>query len=262
VVKWTEAFSDFLNRVIGSRYIPLAYVVCSEAAVPAAAPPLHNNLPYSIVHGSVEAELMARASHDHALFRDDNALVYYYIEEATRSTTYAASIKPFQRAKNGRGAFLAMISQYAGGEDKWRALIKESEDLLHNQRWKGQQSNYSLEKFIGQHRSAYVNLSQCASHVNYQLPNEISRVTYLLNGLECMHPPLQASMALVRNDQAVCGKMNDFESTASFLLPHDPVANRRTNNQKRNANISEVVAHVSSQERGNNCQAQNWQNRC
>ena len=120
---------------------------------PAAAPLLHNNLPYSIVHGSVEAELMAHALHDHALFRDDNALVYYYIEEATRSTTYAASIKPFQRAKNGRGAFLAMISQYAG-EDKWRALIKESEDLLHNQRWKGQQSNYSLERFIGQHRSA------------------------------------------------------------------------------------------------------------
>jgi len=64
-----------------------------------------------------------------------------------------------------------------------------------------------------------------------------------------MHaPPLQASMALVCNDQAACGKMNDFESTASFLLPHDPVANRRTNDQKRNADISEVVADVSSQE--------------
>jgi hypothetical protein len=24
VVKWKEAFNDFLNRVIGSRYIPLA----------------------------------------------------------------------------------------------------------------------------------------------------------------------------------------------------------------------------------------------
>jgi hypothetical protein len=64
--------------------------------------------------------------------------VYYYIEEATRSTVYAASIKPFQRTKNGRGAFAAMLSQYAG-KDKWRALIKESEDLMHRQRWKGQQ---------------------------------------------------------------------------------------------------------------------------
>lgn len=241
VVKWTEAFTDFLNRVSGSRYIPLAYVVRPDAVVPAAAPPLLNNAPYSIVHGSVEAELIARASHDHALFKGDNALVYYYIEEATRSTVYAASIKPFQRTKNGRGAFAAMLSQYAG-EDKWRALIKESEDLMHRQRWKGQQSNYSLEKFIGQHRAAFVNLTQCADHVNYQLPNEISRVTYLLDGLECMHPPLQASMALVRHDPV--GKMNDFEATASFLLPHDPVATRRTNDRKRQADVSEITADV------------------
>ena len=111
VVKWTEAFSDFLNRVIGSScYIPLAYVICSEeAAVPAAAPPLYNNLPYSIVHGSVEAKLMARGSHNHALLQDNNALVYYYIEGATRSTTYAASIKPFQRAKNGRARHVLSV---------------------------------------------------------------------------------------------------------------------------------------------------------
>jgi hypothetical protein len=241
VVKWTEAFNDFLNRVIGSRYIPLAYVVRSDPVVPNQAPPLMNNQPFSTVHGSVEAELIARASHDHALFKDDNALVYYYIEEATRTTVYAASIKPFQRTKNGRGAFTAMLSQYAG-EDKWRALIKDSEDMMHRQKWKGQQSNFSLEKFIGQHRASFVNLTQCADHVNYQLPNEISRVTYLLDGLESMHPPLQASMALVRND--VNGKMNDFEATASFLMPHDPVANRRTTDRKRQADVSEIVADV------------------
>ena len=26
-IKWTEAFQDFLNRVIGARMIPLAYVI-------------------------------------------------------------------------------------------------------------------------------------------------------------------------------------------------------------------------------------------
>ena len=47
---------------------------------------------------------------------------------------------------------------------------------------------------------------------------------------------------------ATCGKMNDFESTASFLLPHDPVANRRTNDRKRNADMKLLPMHVSSQE--------------
>jgi len=47
--------------------------------------------------------LIAPASHeDHTLFRDNNAQVYYFLEEATRGTTFAVSIKPFQRRKDGR----------------------------------------------------------------------------------------------------------------------------------------------------------------
>jgi hypothetical protein len=183
--------------------------------------------------------LIARASHAHPLYREDNAEVYYKIEEATRGTSSAASIKPFQRRKDGRGAYNAMLTQYAG-EDKWHALIKEAEDLLHNRKWKGQQTNYSLEKFIGQHQAAFVNLSQCKTHVAYQLPNEISRVTYLLTGIECMSAPLQAAMALVCNNTGANGKVNDFESTAAFLLPHDPVSTRRAAT-KCGAEVSEVV---------------------
>ena len=53
-------------------------------------------------------------------FRDDNSVVYYHLEEATRGTSYAASIKPFQRGKDGRGAWKALTSPYAG-KDKWEA---------------------------------------------------------------------------------------------------------------------------------------------
>ena len=71
-----------------------------------------------------------QASHTHTLFWDDNAAVYYALEEATRSTSYAASIKPFQRSKNGRGVLLALTNQYAGN-DKWEAEIRKQDDLLH-----------------------------------------------------------------------------------------------------------------------------------
>jgi hypothetical protein len=70
------------------------------------------------------------------------------------------------------------------------------------------------------------------------LPNEISRVTYLLAGIEYMHAPLQAAMALVRADQDATGKMHDFEATASF----DPVTTKRigSNRKRTAADISEV----------------------
>ena len=84
IIKWTEAFQDFLHRVIGARMIPLAYVVRIDPQVPGLAPTLAPNQPHSTEHGSVEGELTARASHTHALFRDDNSVVYYHLEEATR----------------------------------------------------------------------------------------------------------------------------------------------------------------------------------
>ena len=114
IIKWTEAFQDFLHRVIGARMIPLAYVIQPDPQVPGIAPTLAPNQPHSTEHGSVEEELIARASHTHALFRDDNSVVYYHLEKATRGTPYAASIKAFTRAKDGRGAWKALTSQYAG----------------------------------------------------------------------------------------------------------------------------------------------------
>ena len=227
IIKWTEAFRDYLHRIIGVRTIPLAYVIRSDATVPAIGPQAVGT-PHSTEHGAIETELIARASHGHALFREDNSAVYYKLEEATRATVYAASIKPFQRTKNGRDAWLALSNQYAGN-DKWEAEIKRYEQLLHTREWKGQ-SNFTLERFIQQHRNAYVSMQAAAEHVTYQLPNEHSRVGYLLDGIICNDAGLQAAMASIKTDQAVGGLRNDFEATATILLPYDPVQKKRGDN--------------------------------
>ena len=223
------------------RTIPLAYVIRQEVDVPVVPPTQANNKPHSTVYGSIEVELVARTSHDHELYREDNASVYYHLEEATRGTTYAASIKPYQRNKDGRGAWTALTSQYAG-QDKWEAEIKRQDDLLHTRVWKGQNS-FPLEGFIAQHRNAYVSMQQCADHVSYQLPNEHTRVGYLLEGIQCSDAGLQAAMASVRTDTDPDGMRNRFEKAAAHLLPYDPAAKKRaaaTNNKRNAAQISSV----------------------
>jgi hypothetical protein len=82
IIKWTEAFTDFLHRKIGVRMVPLAYVV-RELVAPGIPPGLANGLPHSAEHESVEGEMITSASHTHPLFRDDNSAVYYLLEEAT-----------------------------------------------------------------------------------------------------------------------------------------------------------------------------------
>ena len=152
---------------------------------------------------------------------------------------YTALIKPFQHAKNRRGAYAALTSQYAG-RDKWESEIHRQDDLLHNQVWKGQ-SNFPLEGFVAQHLNAFVSMQQCAEHVSFQLLNEHMKVGYLLEGIQSMDPGLQAAMASVKMDDGLNGMQNDFEAAAAHLLPYDPVA-------KKNAAMKRPVAQISSVE--------------
>jgi hypothetical protein len=247
IMKWSEAFRDILHRCIGVRNVPIVYVIREDAAVPAAVPTLMAGQPHSTEAGSVEMELTLRASHVHPLFREDNEAVYHRLEEATRGTSYAASLKPYQRTKDGRSAFQAIISQYAG-EDKWESELKKDESLLHTRKWKGQ-SNFPLEKHCAQHRNAFISMEQCAQHVDYQLPNEHSRVGYLLTGIENNDPGLQAAMAAVRTDKAPGGMRNDFEACVAHIVPYCPVAKKRTAGTKRGAaEISEVNADAEEAE--------------
>ena len=110
--------------------IPLAYITRKDEDVPVVVPPFQAGQPHSEVYGSIEGEMIAHASHTHAMFRDNNAAVYYALEEATRSTSYTASIMPFQSIKNGNGALQGLTNQYAGN-DKWEAEICKQDDLLH-----------------------------------------------------------------------------------------------------------------------------------
>ena len=248
IIRWTEAFSDFLHRVIGIRKIPLAYVIRDEVAVEAINNcPRMADCPHSTKHGSIEDELIARASHGHPTYREDNQAVYYHLEEATRSTPYAASIKPFQRARNGRAAWLALSGQYAG-VDKWEAEIKKHEQFLHTRKWKGQ-SNFTLERFIAQHRNAFVMMSAAAEHVAYQLPNEHSRVGLVLDNIECSDAGLQAAMASVRTDSAAAGGLrNNFELMAAHLLQYDPVQKKRAaqGDKRAAAEISNTTGEESA----------------
>ena len=253
VMQWVESFRDYLQRCIGVRNIPLVYVIRPDVAVPNPITGQAPNQPYTDEHGSIEEDLIARASHTHGLYKDDNASVYYRLEEATRSTPYADTIKPFQRCKDGRAAFESLSNQYAG-VDKWELELKKQDRLLHTRKWRGQ-NNYSLEKFCQHHRAAYVSMVSCSQHVEFQLPNGHTRVGYLLDAIENNDAQLQAAMANVRDDTgdgtaANPGKRNDFELAVAYILPSDPVARKRTITNKRGAAEISALGGASNDKNG------------
>ena len=133
-----------MYRTFGVREVPLLYVIRDKVAVtPEADDPLNGSHAYGESR-SVLDELIERLSHTHPLFKSDNAAVYSMLEEATRGSVYASSIKTYSRSKNGRDAWTSMVSSHAGN-DKWEQLQKDKMKFIMNTKWNGR--SYSLEKF-------------------------------------------------------------------------------------------------------------------
>ena len=126
---------EFFAKKIGTRGYPLAYVLRSDA-VPSLNPsPLLPNRPYSQEHGSVSNESIARVSHDHPLFSDDNAEVQEYLEEAYVGTHVHPTLKSFSRSKDGRSSWISILEQFMN-EERWREELKRQETITTTRRWK------------------------------------------------------------------------------------------------------------------------------
>jgi len=226
-IRWVESFKDCVFRTYGVRDTPLSYVIRDDAEVPSEVKdPLLPLKPFGET-GSILMELVKRMSHDDPLYKTDNGSVYSMLEVATRGTIYATTIKPFSRLKDGRKAWMAFISSHVG-EDKWETMQNEKQGFLMNTKWNGK--IYSLEKFLGQHRSAYVQLEEAAMHVNIQLPTEHTRVGYLLKNINNNDPDLRAAIGSIRINTN--GMRDDFEKSVTTLLPVCPYA------KHKNATIS------------------------
>ena len=110
--------------------------------------------------------MIARVSHDHPVFDDDNAKVFQFLEEATRGTLIASTIAPWKGIKYGRRAFFAIVAQHAG-IDKWESVIKAAENFLKSSKLKGN-INYTLEKHCDGHRQIFIlcgSISQFSSEM-------------------------------------------------------------------------------------------------
>ena len=47
IIKWTENFTEHWNQCVGFFHVPLANMICKDAAVSEPCPPLETYQPYS-----------------------------------------------------------------------------------------------------------------------------------------------------------------------------------------------------------------------
>eukprot|EP00957_Ditylum_brightwellii_P071602 5443724-Ditylum_brightwellii.AAC.1 len=97
--------------------------------------------------------------------------------------------------------------------------------FLQGKVWNGQ-TLYPLERFIGQHRGAFIAMKEVTEHVPLQLPNKFTRVGFLLAGITSSEAKLQAAMANNKSNADLASetsKRHHFELAVNYLQPFCPV---------------------------------------
>ena len=155
ITLWVDAFELYLDKVYGCRDVPLSYVIRPDENPP-ALDALVTNRPYGNTCGSIERELVLRASHAHLMFTHDNHRVYELLEEALRTTAYSSTLGGFKRTKDGRGVWMALLSQHVG-RDKWEGEAEKQGKFIRGFKWKST-GNMTLESFVNKHRIAHTRI--------------------------------------------------------------------------------------------------------
>ena len=81
--------------------------------------------------GCLHNELVKRLSHKGPIFKHDNATVFMLLERATHNTSVESTVKEFSRKRDGRSAYLAVMTNHAG-DTKYISIHKNRMNLFQN----------------------------------------------------------------------------------------------------------------------------------
>ena len=177
-----DSIKDYLGIRLGRTKIPLAYIVRKEVVVPPAADDPQDDY---ITH---QDEMIARASHDVATneaYPYDNRMVWDLIAGWVRDTECWIHVKPFQRRRDGRGAYLAIYNHYLG-VNTVNNQARAAEARLNKLEYKSEGRRWGLEKYIQQFKKQYEilrNLEEMDGST-YSAPDEGTMVRKFIDGVK------------------------------------------------------------------------------
>ena len=151
--EWFESITAYLaNKKGKTTGFPLLYVVREQADPPEGA-----DDPGFGGYSTFSEELVVRGRLAGHFYQSDNAAVWTFLRSKCHGTTAWTTIMSFRAARNGRGAFLALLGQFMGADAK-AVLLKRAEKVLANTTFDGRNRNWTFDKFIGKLREAFMDL--------------------------------------------------------------------------------------------------------
>ena len=222
IMKALDLLPTHLRERIGGQKVALSYVIRNEAA-PETLQPLQNNRITSENYESIMDELISRTPLTGPEYVEDNALVYQIIQDLVSGSSHESSIKSFRRARDGRGAYLALV-QHNLGSSKWDRIIDTCESYLLRHEWNDKNVRFTLKIHVNKHQDAHNELVRASHFVNYEVPNDYTRVSRLIKSITSKDGPILVS---ITHNQGTAA------ATSKVLLTSSPECTYTSRNRKK-----------------------------
>ena len=199
--KWTkfwELFMTYLGRVKGAALTPLSYLVREHQAV--------NNEMLDAVYASVQERLISTTALSGAHFDLDNRTLYDEFKPLVVDGPGWSFIKKYDKAKDGRGAVLALKTQAEGTSAKLTRK-QSAYASITSSAYLGPRKGFTFASYVTLHQTAHNELLDLDEPVS-----ESKKVTDFLKGIR--DPALNTGKSIVLGDPA---KLGDFEECQQYL---------------------------------------------
>ena len=235
-----EAMEEYFRGCLGtSSKIPLAYVIRKEEA-PSADPPAPG-------WTSKAEELIGRApiragANYVPNYLADNVKVWELLSGLTRNHACWTYCKPFMRARDGRGAFLALRNHFLGPNNVDN-MATTAEKKLSNATYTSEKRRWNFEKFVTLHKDQHIILEGLVEH-GYAGIDERSKVRYLLEGIKTSELDVVKSHIL-----ATAALRTDFDACVTLFM--DFINQCKADKSAKSATIAAIERAKGGHEAGN-----------
>ena len=117
IVKAMDLVPTHLRERLGVKKVALSYII-RDKVIPDPLPPQATNSPISAEYNSIMEELIDYAPHNGDAYTEDNTKDFQILQDMVAGSSFETSIKSFQRTRDGRKAYLALVQHNLGSGTK------------------------------------------------------------------------------------------------------------------------------------------------
>lgn len=270
---WVEAFDslfEYYNTIIGeSDKIPLVYLLRNDEFVPLHADDPETN------YSSKYSQMCKRMPMNDTLpsgdvvrtkfYDEDNRKLWEKLSLIFKGSVHFTHLKPFQKERDGRGAYQALRSQYLGPKVT-RSMAKDADDEINKLRYVGEKRRYNFDTYVNAHKrihNVYDDLKATGHHEGISEETKVRKLMAGINNrhLEAIKGQVCTSDELGENFEKCVGAFKTYIAQSKHLFTGDDKdrsvgigavnTNKKRHNDQVNWDTSDVeveLRHYSPEE--------------